>query len=213
MSKTAASGTMLYGGFGDAEGTQNGIIVDPLAFGSAIDPKSGGGPDSSPIDQEADNLADGLGASDLFCFIASTSLRFNERGHGGSRHEIRAQALMSLCIIFVLGIAVKANLAGAFRRCVEAGQVEQEIAFLRRKICKCGIAYRHRLHRNIYYRMRSLSMQIKKVKDMTVYSVFGFRMFQFAFIGIPPILQATDQGQHIVMDGIAGRDQQQGDKG
>ena len=33
--------TLKDGGFGDADGLENGIIVDPLAFGSESDPNSG----------------------------------------------------------------------------------------------------------------------------------------------------------------------------
>ena len=35
--------TLKDGGFGDADGTENGIIVDPLAFGSDSNPNGGGG--------------------------------------------------------------------------------------------------------------------------------------------------------------------------
>ncbi len=38
--------TLKDGGFGDADGIENGIIVDPLAVGSESDP-SGGGSDSA----------------------------------------------------------------------------------------------------------------------------------------------------------------------
>ena len=60
--------TLKDGGFGDADGIENGIIVDPLAFGSESDP-SGGGSGSSPIEK----LADGILPNDLSCFITAAA--------------------------------------------------------------------------------------------------------------------------------------------
>jgi hypothetical protein len=56
--------TLKDGGFGDADGIENGIIVDPLAVGSETDPHS----DSS--DSPLDELFDGLIPGDLSCFIS-----------------------------------------------------------------------------------------------------------------------------------------------
>ncbi len=59
--------TLKDGGFGDADGIDNGIIVDPLAFGSETDPNSGSS--DSPIDEVLD-IADGIMPNDLSCFIS-----------------------------------------------------------------------------------------------------------------------------------------------
>ena len=58
--------TLRDGGFGDADGIENGIIVDPLAFGSESDPDS----DSSGSDSPIDELFDGIIPGDLSCFIS-----------------------------------------------------------------------------------------------------------------------------------------------
>ncbi len=63
--------TLKDGGFGDADGIANGIIVDPLAFGSATDPNGGSG--GSPLD----DLFDGLIPSDLSCFISAAASPLN----------------------------------------------------------------------------------------------------------------------------------------
>jgi hypothetical protein len=57
--------TIKDGGFGDADGIENGIIVDPLAFGSATDPS--GSSSGSPLDE----LFEGLIPNDLSCFIST----------------------------------------------------------------------------------------------------------------------------------------------
>ena len=65
--------TLKDGGFGDADGIENGIIVDPLTFGSETDPS---GSSDSPIDDLADgvaDLADNLLPSELGCFISAAS--------------------------------------------------------------------------------------------------------------------------------------------
>jgi hypothetical protein len=62
--------TLKDGGFGDADGIENGIIVDPLTFGSETDPNGGS---DSPIDDIADGvlgIADGILPTDLSCFIS-----------------------------------------------------------------------------------------------------------------------------------------------
>ncbi len=68
--------TLKDGGFGDADGIENGIIVDPLAFGSETDPSGGSG--SSLIEQ----VADGIIPSDLSCFITVASARSETADHG-----------------------------------------------------------------------------------------------------------------------------------
>ncbi|MBT8366650.1 MAG: hypothetical protein KJP23_18315 [Deltaproteobacteria bacterium] len=62
--------TLKDGGFGDADGIENGIIVDPLAFGSDSDPKSDSSDSSdSPIDE----LFGGIIPDDISCFIGTTA--------------------------------------------------------------------------------------------------------------------------------------------
>jgi len=56
--------TLTDGGFGDADGVANGIIVDPLTFGSESDPN--GGSSESPIDE----IFDGVIPNKLSCFIS-----------------------------------------------------------------------------------------------------------------------------------------------
>jgi hypothetical protein len=59
--------TIQDGGFGDADGLANGIIVDPLAFGSETDPN--GGSSGSPLDE----LLDGIIPGNLSCFISAAA--------------------------------------------------------------------------------------------------------------------------------------------
>jgi len=62
--------TLKDGGFGDADGIENGIIVDPLTFGSESDPN---GSSDSPIDEVLDSvadIADGILPNELSCFIS-----------------------------------------------------------------------------------------------------------------------------------------------
>jgi len=58
--------TIQDGGFGDADGLANGIIVDPLAFGSETDPNGGSG-------SQLDELLDGVVPGDLSCFISAAA--------------------------------------------------------------------------------------------------------------------------------------------
>jgi hypothetical protein len=58
--------TLKDGGFGDADGIENGIIVDPLAFGSETDPNS----DSSDSDSPIEEIVDGIIPDGLSCFIS-----------------------------------------------------------------------------------------------------------------------------------------------
>ena len=59
------------GGFGDLDGTENGIIVDPLAFGSEIDP------DSDSFIEDAAGAADQV---DISCFVSAAAGQLTE-GH------------------------------------------------------------------------------------------------------------------------------------
>jgi hypothetical protein len=102
--------TLKDGGFGDADGIENGIIVDPLAFGSETDP-SGGGSGSSLIE----DVVDGILPSDLSCFITAAATGLNDPGPQSLWHEIRGRELLLLCIVVMLGFAAKAVFTGANR--------------------------------------------------------------------------------------------------
>jgi len=102
--------TLRDGGFGDADGIENGIIVDPLAFGSETDP-SGGGSSSSPVEE----LLDGILPSDLSCFISTAAGGLIERRSRSLWHDIRNRELPLLCVIVMLGFIAKFALKGANR--------------------------------------------------------------------------------------------------
>jgi hypothetical protein len=58
--------TLKDGGFGDADGIENGIIVDPLAFGLSAE---------SDADSHAVSSSDALGSGDSSCFISTAASR------------------------------------------------------------------------------------------------------------------------------------------
>jgi len=65
--------TLKDGGFGDADGIENGIIVDPLTFGSETDPS---GSSDSPVDEiigGAADIADSILPNGLSCFISAAA--------------------------------------------------------------------------------------------------------------------------------------------
>jgi hypothetical protein len=86
--------TLKDGGFGDADGVENGIIVDPLAFGSESDP-NGGGSDNSPFE----DMINGLG-----CFITTAAAQSNDGQAWNWWHEVRGRepaiALLLLMLIY-----------------------------------------------------------------------------------------------------------------
>jgi hypothetical protein len=84
--------TLKDGGFGDADGIENGIIVDPLAFGSESDPSDGSG--DSPIEE----IVDGIIPDNLSCFI-STAAAGSDRQSWNLWRETRG---CELAIIFVV---------------------------------------------------------------------------------------------------------------
>jgi hypothetical protein len=88
--------TLKDGGFGDADGIENGIIVDPLAFGSETDP-SGGGSDS-PVEE----IVDGIIPNDLSCFITTAAARSDDRQSPILWYEVRrGEPVMILVIILM----------------------------------------------------------------------------------------------------------------
>ena len=88
--------TLKDGGFGDADGIENGIIVDPLAFGSDSDPNSGS---DSFVENIGDSLKSGAG-----CFIsAATTSRPSDRQALSLYREFRGAELSVVFILMVLG--------------------------------------------------------------------------------------------------------------
>ena len=104
--------TLKDGGFGDADGIENGIIVDPLAFGSESDP-SGGNSDGSPIDE----FFDGIIPDDLSCFITTAATPRRDDGQSLSLwHEIRGRELSIIYILILVGVLAKVVFAGNRRK-------------------------------------------------------------------------------------------------
>jgi hypothetical protein len=94
--------TLKDGGFGDADGTANGIIVDPLAFGSDTDPN--GSSVLSPLDE----LLDGIIPSDLSCFISAAASQSADQKSWSLWREIRGRELAIFFVVMLLVYAAKA---------------------------------------------------------------------------------------------------------
>jgi len=85
--------TLKDGGFGDADGVENGIIVDPLAFGSDRDPN--GGSDDSAFEDILNGLS---------CFISTAAGQSGPNWTNAMRPVIFALGL--LAILLLLGCLV-----------------------------------------------------------------------------------------------------------
>ena len=85
--------TIKDGGFGDADGIANGIIIDPLAFGSESDPN--GGSNDTPIEDIVDGLS---------CFISTAAAHPDDRErHSWSLwREIRGREMAIIFVIVVI---------------------------------------------------------------------------------------------------------------
>lgn len=94
--------TLRDGGFGDADGVENGIIVDPLAFGSETDPNG-----SSDLLSPLDELLEGLIPSDLSCFISAAAPRPNDQIAWSLWREIRGREPAIFLVLILLLLAVK----------------------------------------------------------------------------------------------------------
>jgi len=102
--------TLKDGGFGDADGIANGIIVDPLAFGSETDPS--GGSSGSPID----DVVDGIVPDDLSCFITTAAARAaDDRPPWSLWSAIRGRELSIIFVVVLIGFIAKAVFDGASR--------------------------------------------------------------------------------------------------
>jgi hypothetical protein len=93
--------TLTDGGFGDADGIENGVIVDPLALRTASDHSSGS--NSSGSDSFIENVADKLNpANSGMCFISAAGSRSADRQAFGLWRGIRSRDLSSLFILMLL---------------------------------------------------------------------------------------------------------------
>jgi len=102
--------TLKDGGFGDADGIENGIIVDPLAFGSESDPS--GGSDGSPLD----DIVDGIIPNDLSCFISTAAAGSDNRLARALRQEIRGCELSIIFVVILVGFLAKVVFSGVRRK-------------------------------------------------------------------------------------------------
>jgi len=89
--------TLKDGGFGDADGIENGIIVDPLAFGSDSDSNSSSGSGSG---SDSD---DSLIPDNMSCFIAAASSDAGNMQPLCNWREIGTRELSIVFILMVLG--------------------------------------------------------------------------------------------------------------
>jgi hypothetical protein len=90
--------TLTDGGLGDADGIENGIILDPSGVGM-IEP--------SGEDDAVSQVQDDLGESGTGCFITTASHRSTDSESTDLLHEIRGRELSIIFILLVVGIAVK----------------------------------------------------------------------------------------------------------
>jgi hypothetical protein len=93
--------TLTDGGFGDADGIENGVIVDPLALRTASDHSSGS--NSSGSDSFIGDVADKLNpANSGMCFISAAGSRSADRQAFGLWREIRSRDMSTLFILILL---------------------------------------------------------------------------------------------------------------
>ena len=91
--------TLTDGGFGDADGIENGVIVDPLALRTATDHSSGS-------DNFIGDVVDNLNPTGM-CFISAADSRSADRQPLGFWREIRGNDLSTLFIFMILAYIVK----------------------------------------------------------------------------------------------------------
>jgi hypothetical protein len=92
--------TLKDGGFGDADGTENGIIVDPSGIGAAdsVD-------DDDEFDNDLEEFLDGLSIS---CFISTAAHQSHNQQPSDLWREIRGRELAILFVMLLLFFAGKA---------------------------------------------------------------------------------------------------------
>jgi len=91
--------TLTDGGFGDADGIENGIIVDPLALRTATDHSSGS-------ESFVEDLAGKVDPSGM-CFISAADSRSADRQPLSLWREIRSRELLIVFILMVLAYCGK----------------------------------------------------------------------------------------------------------
>jgi chitinase len=124
--------TIKDGGFGDADGLANGIIVDPLAFGSATDPNGGS---SAPLDQ----LFDGVIPEDFSCFISAAAGAGNRPLDQPASlwQQARRLGLAAICLLPVLLVLLNPAVAKILNH-KRAGMAQQIALF---RLLKVGRAH------------------------------------------------------------------------
>jgi hypothetical protein len=100
--------TLKDGGFGDADGIENGIIVDPLAFGLSAE---------SDADSLAVSDSDAVGSGDNSCFISTAASR-PDNGQPPKLlwHEIRVLGLSIFLVLMLFVYLGKVALPLVHRR-------------------------------------------------------------------------------------------------
>lgn len=116
--------TLKDGGFGDADGIANGIIVDPLTFGSETDPNS----DSSdmPIEEIVDGIGDIL-PNGLSCFIGTAAGEFGRYKLNAVRPPQAGIVLSVIFLVFFLSYGSK-NLLSRWAKAAGKGLHKQKPA-------------------------------------------------------------------------------------
>jgi hypothetical protein len=98
--------TLKDGGFGDADGTENGIIVDPSGIGADV---TSSAPPSLDDDDEFDNdLEEFLDGLNISCFISTAAHQSGNPQPSGLWREIRGRELAILFVMLLLFFAGKA---------------------------------------------------------------------------------------------------------
>ena len=88
--------TLKDGGFGDADGIENGVIIDPLAMRTATDHNSSGS------DFFVEDIADSV-LPDFSCFIAAAATsRSSDEQSLGLQLDLRENGLFALVILMML---------------------------------------------------------------------------------------------------------------
>jgi chitodextrinase len=89
--------TLKDGGFGDADGTENGIIVDPLTVGSETDIDSSGGDGDSEAEDFLESILPGMS-----CFISAAAQPSESGLNIWSEIRGRELAILFVVILFLL---------------------------------------------------------------------------------------------------------------
>jgi hypothetical protein len=99
--------TLKDGGIGDADGIENGIILDPSGLGMT---------EPSSEDDAVSQVPDDLGGSDAGCFIETASHHSTDTKSTNLLQEIRGRELSIMFILLVVVFAVKVALVWIRKR-------------------------------------------------------------------------------------------------